>query len=67
MNEWQEWRRAVVVEIRNGFREQFSEIEDHEIDWDAWLPLFLEGCAPRAAVDKACGSGGSRTSSDRYG
>jgi hypothetical protein len=53
MNEWQDWRRGVVAEIRNEFREQFSAIEDHEIDWDAWLPLFLEGCTPRLAVDKA--------------
>jgi hypothetical protein len=53
MNEWQNWRRDVVAEIRNEFREQFSAIEDHEIDWDAWLPLFLEGCPPRLAVDKA--------------
>jgi hypothetical protein len=53
MIEWQDWRRAVVAEIRSEFREHFSAIEDHEIDWDAWLPFFLEGCPPRLAVDKA--------------
>lgn len=53
MTEWVDWQRGVVAEIRNEFREHFSEIEDDEIDWDAWLPLFLEGCSPRRAVDKA--------------
>jgi hypothetical protein len=55
MDEWQNWRRGVVAEIRSEFREQLSSIEDDEVDWDAWLPLFLEGCPPRLAVDKACG------------
>jgi hypothetical protein len=53
MKEWTEWRNGVVAEIRREFREHFSSIEDHDIDWDAWMPLFLEGCPPRLAVDKA--------------
>jgi len=53
MYEWNDWRRAVVAEIRTEFRELFSSIEDDEIDWDAWRPLYLEGCPPRKAVDKA--------------
>jgi hypothetical protein len=53
MNEWQNWRSGVVAEIRSAFREHFGAIEDQDIDWDAWLPLYLEGCSPRHAVDKA--------------
>jgi hypothetical protein len=53
MYEWNDWRRAVVAEIRTEFRDLFSSIEDDEIDWDAWRPLYLEGCPPRLAVDKA--------------
>ena len=53
MNEWQDWRRGVVAEIRNKFHDHFSAIEDDEIDWNAWLPLYLEGCSPPLAVDKA--------------
>ena len=55
MNQWQTWRREVVAEIRSEFREQFSSIEDQDIDWDAWMPLYLEGCSPRTAVDQAFG------------
>jgi hypothetical protein len=55
MDEWQNWRRGVIAEIRDQFSEQLSAIEDDEIDWNAWLPLFLEGCPPRLAVGKACG------------
>jgi hypothetical protein len=55
MNEWQRWRHDIVAEIRSGFREQFSAIEDQDIDWDAWMPLYTEGCSPQEAVAKAFG------------
>jgi hypothetical protein len=55
MNEWQTWRCEVVAEIRSEFREQLGSIEDHDIDWDAWMPLYLEGCSPQDAVGKAFG------------
>jgi hypothetical protein len=53
MNEWLDWRRGVVDEIRTGFFDLFSSIDDQDIDWDAWLPFYLEGCTPQRAVDKA--------------
>lgn len=53
INDWIDWRRGVVAEIRHEFREQFSSIEEDEVDWDAWRPFYLEGCSPRRAVDKA--------------
>jgi hypothetical protein len=53
MIEWVSWQRGVVDEIRTEFRDLFSAIDDQDIDWDAWLPLYLEGCTPRRAVDKA--------------
>jgi hypothetical protein len=53
LSEWLDWQRGVVDEIRTEFREQFSSIDNQDIDWDAWLPLFLEGCTPQRAVDKA--------------
>lgn len=53
MNEWLDWQRGVVNEIRTEFRDLFSSIDNHDIDWDAWLPFYLEGCTPQRAVDKA--------------
>ena len=53
MNEWLDWQRGVVDEIRTEFHDYLGMIENQDIDWDAWLPLFLEGCTPQRAVEKA--------------
>ena len=53
MQEWNTWRSGVVAELRHELLEHVGEIDDRDVDWEAWLPLFLEGCTPRAAVEKA--------------
>lgn len=53
MNEWVVWQCGVVAELRFQLHEHLGEIDDRDVDWDAWFPLFLEGCSPRDAVDKA--------------
>jgi hypothetical protein len=50
---WTDWRQGVVAVIRTEFRDIFNEIDDADIDWEAWRPLFDEGRSPQAAVDKA--------------
>jgi hypothetical protein len=51
--EWLNWQSGVLAELRSELREHVEEIDTRDVDWDAWLPLFLEGCSPRDAVDKA--------------
>jgi hypothetical protein len=51
--EWLNWQSGVLAELRNELREHVGEIHARDVDWNAWLPLFLEGCSPRDAVDKA--------------
>jgi hypothetical protein len=51
--EWLSWQAGVLAELQSELREHVGDIDDQDVDWDAWLPLFLEGCSPRAAVDKA--------------
>jgi hypothetical protein len=53
MDEWLDWQRGVVKELRAELGEHLGELDDHDIDWEAWLPLYLEGCTPKAAVEKA--------------
>ena len=53
MNEWIAWQCGVIAELRSELYAHLGDIDDRDVDWDAWLPLFLEGCSPRAAVDKA--------------
>lgn len=52
-NSWIDWRQGVVAVIRDAFRGVLDSVEDTDIDWDAWRPLFEEGRSPKAAVDKA--------------
>ena len=51
--EWLSWQSGVLAELQSELREYVGDIDDQDVDWDAWLPLFLEGCSPRAAVEKA--------------
>jgi hypothetical protein len=53
MDEWLNWQRGVVKELRAELGEHLGELDDQDIDWEAWLPLYLEGCTPKAAVEKA--------------
>jgi hypothetical protein len=50
---WQQWRAGVVAEIRHDFRGVLEDVEEADIDWEAWRPLYEEGRSPRAAVDRA--------------
>jgi hypothetical protein len=50
---WQQWRAGVVAEIRHDFRDVLEDVEEADIDWEAWRPLYEEGRSPRAAVDRA--------------
>jgi hypothetical protein len=50
---WLQWRAGVVAEIRYDFREVLQDVNDADVDWDAWRPLYEEGRSPRAAVDRA--------------
>lgn len=50
---WHQWRASVVAVIRWDFRDVLDQVEDNDVDWDAWRPLFEEGRSPQAAVDRA--------------
>ena len=50
---WVQWRAGVVDVIRCEFRDVLDQVDDNDVDWDAWRPLFEEGRSPQAAVDRA--------------
>jgi hypothetical protein len=50
---WFQWRASVVAIIRFDFSGVLPDIDDRDIDWDAWRPLFDEGRSPQSAVDSA--------------
>lgn len=50
---WCQWRAGVVAVIRCDFRDVLDQVDDSDVDWDAWRPLFEEGRSPQAAVDRA--------------
>lgn len=50
---WTQWKNAVVELIRDDYNELFPQVQLDDIDWDAWHPLFAQGCSPAAAVSSA--------------
>lgn len=50
---WTSWRQGVVAVIRREFQDVFDQVDDADIDWEAWRPLFEEGRSPKSAVDRA--------------
>jgi hypothetical protein len=50
---WREWQVGVVAVLRADFREVLDEVNNEDIDWDAWRSLFDEGRSPKSAVDRA--------------
>lgn len=56
---WSDWQYKVVAIIRHEYEEVLSDVENEDIDWDAWRPLYDEGRSPRAAVEWALAKIGS--------
>ena len=52
-NAWSDWRGEVVAIIRSEFRGVLDHIQEDDIDWDAWRPLYDQGRSAKAAVDHA--------------
>lgn len=50
---WTQWRASVVAIIRYDFASVLPNVDDDDIDWDAWRPLYDEGRSPQFAVDQA--------------
>ena len=50
---WSDWRQAVIAAIRDDYADVLDDVDEDDIDWDAWRPLYDEGLSPRAAVDHA--------------
>jgi hypothetical protein len=50
---WNDWQYKVVAIIRQDYEDVLSDLENEDIDWDAWRPLYDEGRSPRAAVELA--------------
>lgn len=45
---WTHWQKAVVELLQVEFPISF-----HEVDWDAWKPLYEHGRTPKSAIDRA--------------
>ncbi len=50
---WKRWQSDVVVVIRSEYQDLFPLIQTDEIDWQAWQPLYDQGCSAREAVGLA--------------
>ena len=52
---WNEWQHEVLSVIDSNFRNVLDTVEWDDIDWDAWRPLFNQGCSAKDAVRSAFG------------
>ncbi len=52
---WNEWQHEVLSVIDSDFRNVLDTVEWDDIDWDAWRPLFEQGCSAQDAVRSAFG------------
>ncbi len=52
---WHVWQHEVLSVIHSDFRNVLDTVEWDDIDWDAWRPLFEQGCSARDAVRNAFG------------
>jgi hypothetical protein len=50
---WFQWRASVLAIIRYDFGRVLSNLNDKDIDWAAWRPLYDQGRSPQFAVDCA--------------
>lgn len=50
---WTEWQRDVVQLIRADFADILHDVNDEDIDWDAWRTFYDQGHTPRDAVNLA--------------
>lgn len=65
---WSRWQHAVVAQIRESYPDLFPYLQQEEIDWQAWQPLFEQGCDARTAVEQAlAGAGRLATEAQRGG
>jgi hypothetical protein len=50
---WWDWRQAVLTVIREDLHEVLADVGEDDVDWEAWRPLYEQGCSPRDAVAHA--------------
>lgn len=50
---WPVWQREVLALLRSDLGALLQNIALDDIDWVAWRCFYLDGKAPRAAVDRA--------------
>ncbi len=50
---WVQWQRAVLALLRADLSGVLRSIQLDEVDWDAWHCFYVDGCSPRAAIDRA--------------
>lgn len=52
---WEIWQLQVLDIIRSEYASVLQEISWHDVDWNAWRPLFDAGHSPSDAVLSAFG------------
>ena len=52
---WENWQHEVLDIIRSEYSLVLQEVSWHDVEWNAWRPLFDAGYSPSDAVQSAFG------------
>lgn len=50
---WMEWKEDILAVIRSHCGELLSNIDQDDVDWEAWKPLYEQGYTAHVAVGTA--------------
>jgi hypothetical protein len=64
--EWPRWQTDIVNVLRYEYCDLFPLIRNSDIDWEAWKPLYDQGCSPRLAIEQAISGSFERTQAARH-
>jgi hypothetical protein len=53
---WMHWQTEIVAIIRRDYQDLLPQVQWEDIDWEAWKPLYEQGCTASIAVSTALSS-----------
>ncbi len=53
ISSWPVWKVEIVTARRHVHHELFADLQQEDIDWEAWKPLYEFGYEPDAAIAQA--------------
>ena len=63
---WMQWREQIIEVIRARYGTLLADIDQDDVDWEAWRPLYEQGYTAYTAVSDAFSAYLMSTPSEGY-